>query len=324
MNFAEPLKIDENLTLETRILPSPMAGVMGPVYCRAASEMGLIRNWFMPFLSITEGSVPSRAALRRKLAPYRNGKALIAQILGHDPASMAETAKRLAETGAAGINLNFACPAPMVLKNGNGGAVLAKPGHMAEIAAAVVQAAGSLANISVKIRAGAESPDELPAIAGALNAAGVRFVICHFRTVREMYARVEDPLPRLARLRRLLPPETVLFGNGDIDGPDAAETMCRETGCAGATVGRALVSDPFVLRKIERSRRAEVTPEERLDFLRHVLESARALNRCSGRWMRTSFLGFVRMCIGGETPQFREIASDPFRFAEKLTGEAGK
>lgn len=324
MNFAEPLKIDENLTLETRILPSPMAGVMGPVYCRAASEMGLIRNWFMPFLSVTAGSVPSHAALRRKLAPYRNGKPLIAQILGHDPASMAEAAKRLAEAGAAGVNLNFACPAPMVLKNGNGGAVLADPGLMAEIADAVMKSAGTLANISVKIRAGAESPDELPAIAGALHAAGIRFVICHFRTVGEMYGPVEDPLPRLARLRGLLPPETVLFGNGNIGGPEAAERMCRETGCAGAAVGRALVSDPFVLRKIERGSRAAVTQEERLDFLRHVLEAARALNRYSKRWMQTSFLGFVRMCVGEETPLFREIAADPFRFAEKLTDGAGK
>jgi len=315
MNFAEPLKIDPHLTLETRVLPSPMAGVMGPVYCRTASNMGLVKNWFMPFISVTKGSVPSCTALKRKQAPYRNGKPLIAQILGHDPAAMAATAKRLAECGAASININFACPAPMVVKNGNGGAVLADPELMFQVADAVVKAVGPAANVSVKIRVGAHSADELPVIADVIKSAGIKFVICHFRTVDEMYEKITDPLPRLAKLRQLLPADTVLLGNGDIAGPAEAEKMCIETGCGGVTVGRALISDPFVLRKIERGREANISEEEKLDFLRNILRSADELNYRTKRWMRTTFVGFARMSLGEDSPLFREIAEDPFRFA---------
>lgn len=319
MNFAEPIRIDEHLTLADRALAAPMAGIMTPVFCLAASRMGLIRNWLTPFISITRDSVPSVAALKKKIAPFRNDHPLMVQLLGHDADSMAETALRLAECGVQGVNLNFACPAPMVVKNQNGGAVLRDPDLVFKIASAVVCKAGKYANISAKIRTGFTSwKTEMNTIADALADGGIRFIICHFRTVREMYEPVADPLMRLAQLRALLPAETVLFGNGDILSLSHAQRMASETGCDGIAAGRALLSNPFLLSKIAQNSDAAATEEEKLYFLRVLLESAVESGQCRKKWLQHSFIEYVKMCFGKETSVFRSAVADPEKFVLEI------
>lgn len=318
MDFSRPLKIDRFLTLSCRVLPGPMAGVMNPVFCLAASRLGLIRNWVTPFQCVSSGSVPSLRRLKAKLDPFRNSHDLIAQLLGHDSGSLAETAPRLAHAGAHGINLNFACPAPLVLKNGNGGAVLKDPDLVHAISAAVAASAQNVMNVSVKIRCGAEDAmQELPVLADAVKSAGIRFVIAHFRTVQELY----DPVPpveayrRLARLRELLGDDVILIGNGDIRSFSDGERMCRETGCDGIAAGRAILTDPFLLQRIAENDNTPSTEAERLCFLRGTIDCAKALGYPLRKWLRTGFLEFARMCYGRESEQFRRIASDPEQFA---------
>lgn len=315
-DFGKPLKIDDNLTLATSAIASPMAGIMSPVFCRTAADLGLVRNWITPFLSISPGSVPSVKSILEKLEPFRNQDALIVQLLGHDPATLAATAKRLAEMGIPGINLNFACPSPLVIKNGNGGAVLANKMLMAKITGAVAEAVGTRANVSVKIRCGAESPEELPEIADILKRCGICFVIAHFRCVNEMYDPVRDPLQRLKKLRDLLP-DAILIGNGDIQSRADAEKMVDQTGCDGIAVGRAMLSNPFLLKMICAGSDAAATEEDRMQFLLATLSSARALNYDSQRWLKHSFIEFARMGFGVDSPIFREIAADPSAFVQK-------
>lgn len=321
MDFNAPFAVDPHLTLASRVLLSPMAGVMGPVFCRAASKLDFVRNWLTPFLSVGAGSVSARGPLRKKLEPFRNGYALIVQELGHDPASMAETAERLAELGAAGINLNFACPSPLVLKNRNGGAVLEDPDLLFAIADAAVKRAGGRANISVKIRTGVRSPDELPRLAEAVAAAKIRLVVCHFRTVEEIYRPVpfEVGLARLRRLRELLPPEIAIFGNGDIHSFADAEKMCAETSCAGVAVGRGAFADPFLLKKIRAGTDEPADDAEKLAFLHALEEAADELGADTRRWRRNAFLEFAKLVLGAESEHFRELVRNHGFFPSVLT-----
>lgn len=319
MNFAQPIRIDEHLTLADRALAAPMAGIMTPVFCKAASRMDLIRNWLTPFISITRDSVPSVNSLKKKIEPFRNDHALMVQLLGHDAESMAETALRLAECGVQGVNLNFACPSPLVVKNQNGGAVLRDPELVFNIAKAAVGKAGKYTNISAKIRTGfASSEKELQAISQALTDGGIRFIICHFRTVQEMYDPVTDPLSRLARLRTFLPSDTILFGNGDILSLADAQRMVSETDCDGIAAGRALLSNPFLLSKIAQNSDSVAAEEEKLHFLRILLESAIESGQCRKRWLRHSFIEYVKMCFGKETEIFRAVTANPELFASEV------
>ncbi len=318
MNFAEPLKINRFLTLANRALPAPMAGVMNPVFCLAASRMKLVRNWITPFLSISRGSVPSKTALMKKLAPFRNDDDLIVQLLGHDADSLAETASLLADLPEVnGVNLNFACPAPLVGKNGNGGILLKEPDLVFALTDAVVRAASDRTSISVKIRCGyADAEKEMQDIVSAVSSAGIRFVIAHFRTVTEMYSPVErsNAFSRLARLRSLLPAGTVLIGNGDICSYQDAENMCRAAGCDGIAAARAIPGNPFLLKRIiEGSSKLPDEDDKRL-FLLTTVQAAQDLQYKMNKWLHTGFLEFAGMCYGRKSEKFRQIAKNPEQF----------
>ncbi len=321
MNFAEPLKIDSFLTLADRVLPAPMAGVTNQVFCLAASRMGLVRNWITPFQCVSCGSVPSRTALLKKIQPFLNGHDLIVQLLGHEAEALAETAARLGEMPeVSGVNLNFACPAPLVGKNGNGGILLKEPDKIFMLADAVVRVAADRTNISVKIRCGYEDSDrELPDIISALFSAGIRFFIVHFRTVSEMYAPVpqETALSRLVKLRELLPAGAILIGNGDIRCYADAVKMCEVSCCDGIAAARALPGNPFLLRHIRAGLDCCPDDSEKMEFLRQAALATQDLNYNMTRWAKTGFLELAGMCCGRDTGDFREIVSDPVMFLRK-------
>ncbi len=324
MDYSKPLTLAPDLALASRVLPAPMVGLMEAVFCCAVSRLNLAHHWITPFISISRSSVPAPANLIKKLQPFQNGRPLIVQLLGHDPRSLAETAASLTKLKrpdgsqmVSGINLNFACPAAPVLKSGNGGALLKDPALMKTLIRAVQDGAGNMANISVKIRLGFDAP-EPEKIAETINETGINFVMAHFRTVREQYEPVHEPLARLKTLRTALHGGITLFGNGDIRTAADAQKMAAETGCDGVLAGRGWVADPFLLKKIENGSDAPVSPEEKTELLRAVLESAQDLGMYSPAWLRHGFLGCARMCLGLKSPEFQEAIKNPEAFAGKI------
>lgn len=337
-SFSEPLKLDPFLTLPDRVLPAPMEGVMTPVFCRAAMELGMVRTWMTPFVPVNRGGVPARSIFRKHLAPYlRNnpGYPVIVQLLGHDPGSLAEAGRCLRGLGVRAVNLNFACPSPTVLSSGNGGACLKDPVLMAEICTAVAEAVPDV-SLSVKLRTGWESSSETGTLFKALQNTGISLLICHFRTVREAYAPVPaaEALTRLARAvdsAEGLP----LFGNGDILTPEHAFLMRKKTCCAGVAVGRGMLQDPFLLNRIRSSGKAEedpenpsgivprTAPEDRLVFLKTVYRLSRE-EGFGGRWLKTAFLQYARMTFGEDSsPEFRRILSMEQKELEDYLGYCG-
>ena len=119
-DFSAPLRLSARLTLPGRVVLSPLQGVMTRTFLQSAARLDLIPCWFTPFFSTGGVSVPKRAAILRKLAPYRVrfDLPIIFQLIGHDAHSLAATAASFAEHGVHGINLNFACPSQTVRAEG--------------------------------------------------------------------------------------------------------------------------------------------------------------------------------------------------------------
>jgi len=122
-----------------------------------------------------------------------------------------------------------------------------------------MRAAAPRIGISVKLRSGFETPEEMPAILGAVRAAEPDAVILHFRTVREEYRHVEDGLARLALARELLP-DVPLIGSGDLFSAEDALRMYSVAGVDGVAPARGLMVNPRLLCEIEAVCRGE-TPE---------------------------------------------------------------
>ena len=247
--WLEPLVFRDGRSLPNRIIPGPMDGVSEGSFISVMSQANLVSSWFTPFIRISTG-VPRRARLREKLAPYlATDLPVIAQIMGTRPALLAETARRLHQEGATCVDLNCACPSHTVVGSKSGGYLLRNPQGIAETLKAMKAACGNGA-VSVKIRCGFESPDEIENIAAALRDAQPDMVTCHFRTVKETYQPVNDGLARLARMRELLP-GIPLIGSGDLFTVDDARRMYEACGVDGVAPARGLLKNPCLLKQIE-------------------------------------------------------------------------
>lgn len=290
--------------MPTRVLPGPMEGITAGSFCAVMRELGLISVWVTPFIRVSEG-ILRPARLREKLSAF-HPLPMIAQIMGTDIPRLTDTAVRLArEPGVIGIDLNCACPVPIVVSNGAGGARLRYPQWIRDALTALRRACPTT-GISVKIRVGVESPDELPAICEAVNDARPDFVTLHYRTVQELYRAAPDGLRRLAWARELLS-DVPLFGSGDIYTVAAAARMFEVAGVDGVTPARGLVANPWLLRDIEAACRGEDVPArtdmEKRDFLHRVIAEAHR----GGTWRSGFVLELARHQFGCEHPLFQRL-----------------
>lgn len=303
MNFAAPLTVDGLLTLPGRALLAPMHGVMTAPFAAAMEECGLADTAITPFLCVSPKSVPSRTALRRALKSWHHTpeKPRIVQLIGRNGEELAETALHLAGLGFPAVNLNFACPAPVVVAKGHGGACLKEPRLIARIVETVRRRTEGKVSLSVKLRTGWDSPSEASVLLKTVRDAGAALAVVHFRTVREMYSDVEAPYVRLALCREAVP-DLPLFGNGDILTCGDAYAMCGETGCDGVAAARGVWRNPRLLCEIEG--RADRVPADPRAFLtavcRHTLEQK--------KWPRNGFLECVKFAFGERSDDFRRIA----------------
>lgn len=234
--------------LPRRILAGPMEGITEGAFVRTMSRLGLVDAWITPFIRITTG-VPRPSKLREKLAEFTaTGLPTSVQIMGTNIEFLAQTARRLQDLGVAGVDLNCACPVPIVVGNGAGGKLLTRPAWIREALLAMRTTAPELL-LSVKLRTGFESSQEMERILPCVADARPDFIILHFRTVKELYRPIPDGLDRLARARQLLPGQ-LLIGSGDLFDLPAALEMHRRTGVDGIAPARGLLRQPGLLRDL--------------------------------------------------------------------------
>ena len=287
---------------------------MTRTFLQAAARLDLIPLWFTPFFSTGGVSVPKRAAILRKLAPYRVRPDLpvVFQLIGHDARSLAATAAGFAEYGVHGVNLNFACPSKTVTASGNGAYLLRSPETLSELTRAVRAAVPEDVSVSVKLRAGWNSPESVREIVRAVCDAGADWIVFHYRTAAEAYRPV-DAFERVRRIACAVEAagSVPVFGNGDIASRADAESLVRSTGCAGVAAGRGFLSDPWLVRRILSGDRNPVSDEEKTAFLRLLMEGTDATKRG-----RNWFLECVKMTYGANSAEFeeaRESAWDALR-----------
>jgi tRNA-dihydrouridine synthase len=285
-----------------------MEGITAGAFCAVMSRLGLVSVWVTPFIRVSEG-ILRPARMRDRLRAF-SPLPVVVQVMGTDIPLLAATAARLAlETGVVGIDLNCACPTPIVVANGGGGGRLRRPLWIRDALLALRRACPTT-GISLKVRVGMQSEDELPRICEAVREGQPDFVVMHYRTVSERYGAAPDGLRRLARARALLP-GLPLFGSGDLYTVQAAARMFDVAAVDGVTPARGLLVNPWLLRDIEAACRAEDVPvrteAEQRDFLRQLIAEAER----TGTWRRGFVLEVARHQFGRQHPVFnRLLAAD--------------
>ena len=211
-------------------------------------------------LAFGRAKKPVGPALRETLTRYPNERNLAAQLIGSDPAAMAESARRLeALERFDAIDINMGCPARKVVGSGNGAALLKDPDRAMAVMAAV-KSATSLP-VRLKLRLGWDSEHiTAPLLVEAAQALGFQSVTVHGRTRAQMYLGPVDT----AAIRAICDAVRIpVYANGGVTCARDALTFLRETRADGVVIGRAALKAPWIFEDIAALRRGEaVAPRQ--------------------------------------------------------------
>ncbi len=185
-----------------------------------------------------------------------------AQIMGHDSKVMAKAAKAFVGAGYDLIDLNFACPAPKVLRRQNGGFLLTQPGRIMEIYRSVRDSVDC--PVLMKLRTGFDSSEESQAnfweICERACAEGVDGLIVHGRTVKQRYRGKAD-WGVLADLKRRFA-GTILIGSGDLFEAEEIARRLSTREVDGVAIARGAIGNPWIFRHVSALLDGEDEPTE--------------------------------------------------------------
>ena len=199
---------------------------------------------------------------------FRSGKYGI-QLFGFDPVDFEHATKIVLEYKPDFIDINMGCPAPKIVTNGAGSALMKTPDLARKIAKTVVDNANGTP-VSVKMRKGWDE-DYITCVelAKKLEDVGVSFLTVHGRTRKEMYRPGID-FDCIKDVKNAV--KIPVIGNGDIVKPEDAIHMMDYTGCDAVMVGREALSRPWIFNQIHQAMNGlpvdeEPTIEERMKLL---------------------------------------------------------
>ena len=225
---------------------APMEGLLDHGLRDTLTRVGGVELCVSEFIRITDSVLPARAFTRvvpELLAGSRTpaGVPVRVQLLGSDPACLADNAQALSALQPAGIDLNFGCPAKTVNRHRGGAVLLQEPELVGQIVAAVRRAVPAHIPVSAKMRLGYEDDALAEDCAQAIEAAGASDLVVHARTKRHGY-KPPAYWDRIADIRDCV--KLPMVANGEIWSVEDAR-RCREvSGCQRLMIGRGLVSDP--------------------------------------------------------------------------------
>jgi len=169
------------------------------------------------------------------------------QLFGTRPGAFADSIERMEkDLRPEYYDLNFGCPAPKIVKNGGGSALLKNPAKISEIARAAVTA--SPRPVLAKIRSGWEVGSENALdVAKLLEQCGIAAIAVHGRTRSQMFSGKAD-WEIISKIKGAV--KIPVIGNGDVASGADAKRMIEQTGCDLVMVGRAALGNPFLFAEI--------------------------------------------------------------------------
>ncbi len=244
------------------LLLAPMEGLLDVTLRDILTRVGGVDGCVSEFIRITDQLLPPRV-FTRVVPELRNGSRTPAgvpvrpQLLGSDPACMADNAALLATLHPAGIDLNFGCPAKTVNRHRGGAVLLDEPELVGRIVAAVRRAVPASVPVSAKMRLGNRCDGPALDCARAIDEAGADELVVHARTRLQGY-RPPAHWERVAEVREAV--RLPVIANGEIWSVQDAWRCRAVTGCERLMIGRGLVRDPglaLAIRSADATARGE-------------------------------------------------------------------
>lgn len=234
-----------NVEIVGRAALAPMAGVADRAFRRMCMDYGatFVVGEMVSGKGLTYGDRKSAELLELD----EDIRPAAVQLFGDDPTILAKAAQMTMEYHPNWIDINMGCPAPKIVGNHSGSALMRDP----ELCRRIVQAVKSAVNVpvTVKIRKG-YSKQEINAVevARACEAGGADAITVHGRTRDQMYAPPVD-WDIIRRVKQAV--KVPVIGNGDVVDATSAAAMYEQTGCDLVMVGRGALGAPWIFSQIE-------------------------------------------------------------------------
>jgi len=232
---------------EFPLLLAPMEDVSDPPFRALCKEKGA-DVVYTEFIS-SEGLIRDAAKSVIKLDIYEKERPVGIQIFGAELDSMLEAVDIVERSNPDIIDINFGCPVKKVVCKNAGAGILRDIPLMVKLTEEIVKR--TKLPVTVKTRLGWDSDSiKIVEVAERLQDVGIKAISIHGRTRVQMYKGVADwgPIAEVKNNQRMHIP---VFGNGDVNTPEAAIKMRDEFGLDGAMIGRASIGYPWFFREVK-------------------------------------------------------------------------
>lgn len=226
--YLKPLKIG-NVELENNILLAPMAGITDlpfRIICKYYGA-GLVCTEMASSKAIYYNDAKTKDILKID----GEKRPIQAQIFGSDIESL-KVATEYVSGFADILDINMGCPAPKVVKNGDGSKLLLDLKKVEEIVTEVVKS--SKIPVSVKIRKGWNNENIVAKeVAQIIEHAGASMITIHGRTRQEFFSGDVD-LETIKQVKEAV--KIPVIGNGNIVDEESTTRMFEYTGVDGIMI----------------------------------------------------------------------------------------
>jgi len=229
-----------NLTLPNNLFLAPMAGVTDRAFREITKPFGagttfteMVSAKGLHYKSERTAELLEHSAIECPIG---------VQIFGSDPEIMAKIIPLALQFGGDLVDINMGCPAPKIVNNGDGSALMKQP----KLCADIVRTVKTVAKfpVTVKIRSGwDENSINAVEVVKYLEDAGVDAITVHARTREQFYSGQADWSVIADVVNAVSVP---IIGNGDVKSLADAERMVTQTGCKGVMIARAAMGNPWI------------------------------------------------------------------------------